>query len=220
MNSVERTKAVCKDRKIPISRLEKELGYANGYIGQLRKGVLPDNRLVEIAAYLDVSVDYLLGKTDNPKGYAAGYDMSQSLDVGDPLTGLFGLRVLASVKAGYGGYAYEEDTGRAVPVSAEWLHGYEAQECRAMLVRGNSMYPTLHDGDIVIVHCQPEVENGEVAVCIVNGEEGTVKRVYKIGDRVELRADNPQVPPTKLSGQQLEDFHVYGKVIRLMRDDI
>lgn len=61
MNSVERVKAICKERKIAISRLEKDLGYANGYIGQLRKGVLPDDRLVEIASYFGVTVGYLLG---------------------------------------------------------------------------------------------------------------------------------------------------------------
>lgn len=60
MNSVERVRSICKDRKIPISRLEKSLGYANGYISQLRKGVFPNDRLVEIASYLEVPVDYLL----------------------------------------------------------------------------------------------------------------------------------------------------------------
>lgn len=60
MNSVERVKAICKERKIPISRLEKDLGYANGYIGQLRKGVLPDDRLSEIANYLSLSVYFLM----------------------------------------------------------------------------------------------------------------------------------------------------------------
>lgn len=60
MNSVERTKQICKERKIPISKLEKDLGYSNGYIGQLRKGVFPDDRLSEIAAYLSVSTTYLM----------------------------------------------------------------------------------------------------------------------------------------------------------------
>ena len=59
MNSVERVKQLCKERKIPISKLEKDLGFSNGYIGQLRKGVFPSNRLVLIAEYLGVSVDYL-----------------------------------------------------------------------------------------------------------------------------------------------------------------
>lgn len=60
MNSVERVKNMCKTRKIPISKLEKDLGFSNGYIGQLRKGVFPDDRLIKIADYFDVSVDYLL----------------------------------------------------------------------------------------------------------------------------------------------------------------
>ena len=60
MNSVERVKSICKNRKIPISKLEKDLGFSNGYIGQLRKGVFPDDRLGRIADYLGVTVDYLM----------------------------------------------------------------------------------------------------------------------------------------------------------------
>lgn len=60
MNSVERVKAICKERKIPISKIERDLGYANGYIGQLKKGVFPADRLQDIAKYLGVSSEYLL----------------------------------------------------------------------------------------------------------------------------------------------------------------
>ena len=60
MNSVERVKTICKDRKIPISKLERDLGYSNGYIGQLRKGTFPNDRLKEIAEYWEVSIDYLM----------------------------------------------------------------------------------------------------------------------------------------------------------------
>ena len=60
MNSVERVKTICKDRKIPISKLERDLGYSNGYIGQLRTGTFPNDRLKEIAEYLEVSIDYLM----------------------------------------------------------------------------------------------------------------------------------------------------------------
>ena len=67
MNSVERVKTICKDRKIPISKLERDLGYSNGYIGQLRKGTFPNDRLKEIAEYLEVSIDYLMtGEDSNP----------------------------------------------------------------------------------------------------------------------------------------------------------
>ena len=60
MNGVERVKAICKERKIPFSKLEKDLGYGNGYIGQLRRGVFPSDRLVEIADYLGVTTEYIL----------------------------------------------------------------------------------------------------------------------------------------------------------------
>lgn len=60
MNSVERVKKICKERNIPISKLEKDLGYSNGYIGQLRKGVFPSDRLADIAEYLNLSVSYLM----------------------------------------------------------------------------------------------------------------------------------------------------------------
>lgn len=65
MTSVERVKAMCKDRKIAISKLEKELGFSNGYIGQLRKGVFPDDRLRMIADYFGVSVEYLMTGNEN-----------------------------------------------------------------------------------------------------------------------------------------------------------
>ena len=60
MNSVERVKSICKNRKIPISRLEKDLGFGNGYISQLRKGTFPGDRLAAIAKYLDTTTEFLL----------------------------------------------------------------------------------------------------------------------------------------------------------------
>lgn len=59
MNTVERIKHICKQRKIPISKLEKDCGFSNGYIGQLRKGTMPDDRLRIVAEYLEVSAEEL-----------------------------------------------------------------------------------------------------------------------------------------------------------------
>lgn len=59
MTTVERIKAICKERKIPLSKLERECGFANAYISQLKKGYLPDDRLRTISEYLEVSIDFL-----------------------------------------------------------------------------------------------------------------------------------------------------------------
>lgn len=65
MNSVDIIKKVCKERKIPISRLERDLGYGNGYIGQLRKGTIPSDRAIEIADYLNIDLQYLMSGEEN-----------------------------------------------------------------------------------------------------------------------------------------------------------
>lgn len=59
MTSVERVKTICKERKIPLSRLERECGFANGYISQLKKGTMPEDRLRKVADYLGVSAEFL-----------------------------------------------------------------------------------------------------------------------------------------------------------------
>ena len=56
MNDVEKVKQVCKERKIPISKLEKDLGFANGYVGQLKKGYFPSDRAAMISAYLGIEL--------------------------------------------------------------------------------------------------------------------------------------------------------------------
>lgn len=63
MTQVEVVKKICKERSISIHKLEMDCGFANGYISQLKKGVFPTERAIIIAQYLDIPIDYLLGKT-------------------------------------------------------------------------------------------------------------------------------------------------------------
>ena len=59
MTAVERIISICKERKIPMYRLEKDLGFSNGYISALREGKIRSDRLFQIAEYLGVSPEYL-----------------------------------------------------------------------------------------------------------------------------------------------------------------
>ncbi len=69
MNSVEMVKKLCKERNVPISKLEKDLGFSNGYIRTLKKGIFPSDRLRKIADYLNVSKDFLSGEDEKPDSY-------------------------------------------------------------------------------------------------------------------------------------------------------
>lgn len=62
MNSVELVKQVCMERKIPISRLERDCGFSNGYIRKLKEGKFPSDRLLLISQYLNLPISYLLGE--------------------------------------------------------------------------------------------------------------------------------------------------------------
>lgn len=60
MTCIERIKLECKNRHIPISRLEKDCGFANGYIGKLKEGTMPADRLLQVSHYLNMSYEYLI----------------------------------------------------------------------------------------------------------------------------------------------------------------
>ena len=64
MDSVQRVRDLCWRKGIPICKLERDLGYGNGYISQLRRGMFPAKRLYAIAEYLGVTPEYLLGEED------------------------------------------------------------------------------------------------------------------------------------------------------------
>ncbi len=60
MTTIERIKELCNEKKISISRLERDCGFSNGYIRKLIKGNLPTDRLERVASYLNVDIKYLV----------------------------------------------------------------------------------------------------------------------------------------------------------------
>ncbi|MGO3650931.1 LexA family protein [Vagococcus sp.] len=62
--------------------------------------------------------------------------------------------------------------------------------------KGNSMDPKIPDGSFVLIREQPDVENGEIAAVLVNGDtEATLKRVRKVQDSLILEPLNPDYNP-------------------------
>ena len=60
MEIVNNIRSLCKEKGIPISKIEKDLGYGNGYFNPKKLKSIPSDRLVEIAEYLNMSVNELL----------------------------------------------------------------------------------------------------------------------------------------------------------------
>ena len=73
------------------------------------------------------------------------------------------------------------------------------------------MQPVLFEDDIIIIHKQDDVENGQVAIILIDNEEATVKKVVKHEDYIELIAFNSYYPPKKLTKN--DNFKIIGKVV-------
>jgi repressor LexA len=87
----------------------------------------------------------------------------------------------------------------------------------ALQVEGNSMIDALvHDGDIVIMRHQQQVQNGEMAaVWLKERGEVTLKRFYQEeSGQVRLQPANPTMGPIYVDPQQVE---VQGKVMMVVR---
>ena len=88
-----------------------------------------------------------------------------------------------------------------------------------LLVRGDSMSPDLKDGDVVIVRCQEDVENGEMAIVAVNGDNATVKKVYKSTQGITLVPINPTYDTKMYTNDEIMRLpvEIRGKVVELRR---
>lgn len=67
MTSSDRVRELCKERGIPLAKIERECGFANGYLGRLKKA-LPEDRLRKIAEYLGLSAEFL-ATGEEPEDY-------------------------------------------------------------------------------------------------------------------------------------------------------
>lgn len=119
-------------------------------------------------------------------------------------TKIYKIPILGTVKAGYDWLAEEniidyitlKDT---IPNINEYF---------ALKVTGDSMLPLLSDGDLVIVHDQDDVESGQTAVILINGEEATIKKVIKTNEGIELHAMNPYYPIKKFTFEDMKNIPV------------
>lgn len=113
-----------------------------------------------------------------------------------------------------------------VPIEAiENIIGYEEITDRmastgdyfCLKVKGNSMLPKFSSGDIVVVRKQPDVENGQIAIVIVNGCEATMKIVHKFNNGITLVPTNPEFEPRSYTTSEIETLpvEILGRVVEL-----
>jgi repressor LexA len=84
-------------------------------------------------------------------------------------------------------------------------------------IEGNSMFPLLRNGYLVLVDRQARTKNGDVILARLNGAS-TISRYDKEGKRVTLRAENPEILPKVV--EDGDKFEIVGKVTKIVGGDI
>lgn len=166
--------------KITQGDLATKLGISRSTVGMYETdNRKPDYETLEaIADLFNVDMNYLLGKpgSENRDFYSAHNILPLPPTVPVPRVGQIacGQPILA-----------EEHITAYDQLPAKWRADF------TLICKGDSMEPHVHDGDIVAIRKQPEVENGQIAAVLI-GEEATLKVVRRHPQFLELRPLNPQ----------------------------
>lgn len=121
------------------------------------------------------------------------------------------IQVLGSVAAGVP-IEMIEDIVDEVEIPGHW-----EGEHFGLVIHGDSMEPRIYDGDIVIVKVQDYIDNGQIGIITINGEDATCKRIYKYADTLVLRSTNPKYDEMVYTKEQVETLpvRILGKVVEL-----
>lgn len=194
----DRLKTLRIQRKMTQSELAKKIYISQPAYSKYEVGTASPNpeTLSKIADALDVSVDYLLGSDSQPAR-----------------PGYIRIPVLGRVAAGIPIDAIEEVIDWE-DISAEAAGD---GEYFGLQIKGHSMEPKISDGDVVIVRRQPDVDSGDIAVALVNGDDATVKRIKKSPQGVTLIPSNPAYEPMYYSNEEIESLpvQILGRVVEL-----
>lgn len=87
----------------------------------------------------------------------------------------------------------------------------------ALQIKGDSMEPRICEGDVVIVRKQSDIDNGDTAIVLVNGEEATIKKIQKFDGGINLVPGNPSYDVQTYTNEQIEALpvQILGKVVEL-----
>lgn len=200
-----------KSRRTELGLTVEELAHKMGYkdkssISKIENGKadIPQSKIAAFADALETTTAYLMGweeqptpKPTSPAPIPPGFmpmpkmkkvPLIGAIACGDPITAL---------------QNREGDVDVPEDVRCDF----------ALKCHGDSMVGAgIHDGDVVYIHIQPEVENGEIAAVRI-GDEATLKRVYLHMDYVELRPENPAFESIIRRKEDMNDVHIEGKAV-------
>lgn len=235
----ENIQELCRIRGTKATTVCKELNLSTSMATRWRNGTIPNGTtLQKIADYFNVSVDYLLGDFQDPSQPFAEppplpstLRSSMSLSYGDtpedeqrhvPRANILEMDpnnvclvpVLESVSAGLGAIAMN-DVIDYQPIY--FTHPADSWDHICLKVKGDSMYPKIEDGDIILIRKQDSVDTGSLAVVLLDGDEGLVKRIEYGSGWIELHSINPMYKTVRFEGSDVSRIRIVGLVQKIIK---
>lgn len=181
-----RLKKALDIRNIKPVELHEKTGISESLISKYLSGnaIARQRKISILSDVLDINEVWLLG-----------YDVSMEKETTQELKGSISLKelfkdkvpLLGTVKAGYN-YLANENIIDYIAINFKKENDYEYF---ALKIVGDSMETIISEGDFVVIQKQNEFNSGDYCVILINGEEATVKRVFKLDTGIKLVALNP-----------------------------
>ncbi len=202
----EKIKFLRKSKKMSLEQLADLIGTSRQTVHRYENGIItniPHDKIEALAKALDTTPARLMGWDD---GAASSFNNISGLKNSAVKTKK--LPILGNVACGEPIFASEEYDYYAT-VGAD----IAADFC--LKAKGDSMINArIFDGDTLFVRKQESVEDGEIAVVLID-DEATVKRVYfdRENGILTLMPENPTYKPMRYMGSRLNSTRILGKVV-------
>lgn len=206
----DRLKRLRKEHGYTQESLAAVIGVERSSVGKYegKSGVIPSNDvLARIADLFGVSIDYLLERENRNQISPANQTFPPNILPVQRRK----IPILGNVAAGEPIFADEEHE--------EYVIDDEANDCDfALRIAGDSMEPLLHDGDIVYVRQQDDVNDGEIGILLLD-DEAVIKHIYHIPDGVQVVSQNAaKYPPKTYTWPNYDTIRILGRAIAYRRN--
>lgn len=195
-----------------IKKLRNDLGWTQEYVADQLKISIPALSRYESGMYEPKSLGIV---SDFAKLYnvSTDYLLGLNLDYKDSSTNSAVVLIYGTIPAGVPMECIEDiiDTEE---IPASWMNG--DKKFFGLKIKGNSMAPAYLDGDTIILEKTDDCESGQDCVVMVNGNDGTFKRVVKNENGIILQPLNPEYQPMVYTNKQIEELPV--RIIGIARE--